>query len=652
MTMVTLGNLSQTAALLAGFAAMTLLLVGLMRNDLRFIEAGRRALFAIALFATMAAAALSRLFFTDAFQVEYVASYSDRALPLFYKATSFWAGQEGSLLFWGWVLSLYVGLVAWNTRAELRLKNTPYVYLVLAAVTSFFFLLLTTVSSPFALLPYTPADGQGLNPMLQNPGMIFHPPALFLGYIGFTIPFAYAIAAMISGRLDQDWLRKTRRWNVLSWIFLTIGIILGGQWAYVELGWGGFWAWDPVENASFIPWLISTAFIHTAIIQERRNVMKVWNMVLIVLTFVACIFGTYLVRSGILQSVHDFGATGLGGYFLFFMIVVSLASILLIAESYGELRTGHPLESLLSRESTFLFNNVVLLAIAFSTLFGTLFPLVSEMVTGKKLTVGEPFFNQVNTPLFLVLLAITGFCPLISWRKASADNLKKNFLLPFFLALASGVALAIAGVRGFYPLLSFTLCVFVAATIVREFAAGTRARQRLTGEGAATALLRGVWKLRRRYGGYIAHMGLVFMVVGITGSTAFKLEKEATLRMGESMTIGDYRLEYTTFDTFKKRNRTVYAATIAVTKNGVPLGEMQTERRFYINARQPTTEVSLRTTLKEDLYLTMPMIGRGNVITLKAAVNPLLLWGWIGGGLMVLGGVMAIIPSRRRRQAA
>ncbi len=650
--MVTFGDLSQSAAFITGLSAMVLLLTGLMRNDLRFIEAGRRALAGVAVFATMAAFALSRLFMTDNFQVEYVASYSDRALPLFYKATSFWAGQKGSLLFWAWVLSLYIALVTWNTRKETTRKNTPYIYLILAGIVSFFFLLLITVSSPFELLQFMPKDGKGLNPMLQNPGMIFHPPTLFLGYIGFTIPFAYALAALISGRLDPDWLKKTRRWNILSWIFLTIGIILGGQWAYVELGWGGFWAWDPVENASFIPWLVSTAFIHTSIIQERRNIMKVWNMSLIVLTFLSCIFGTYLVRSGILQSVHDFGATGLGGYFLVFMIVAALGSIILIAESYSELKTNHSLESLLSRESTFLFNNVILLAIAFSTLFGTMFPLISEMVTGKKLTVGEPFFNMVNTPLFLLLLAITGLCPLISWRKASVDNLKQNFLLPFGLALSGGAVLFTFGIRELYPLLAFTLSLFVSATILLEFIGGARARKKLTGEGLLLAFPKVIWKMRRRYGGYIVHFGIVLMVVGITGSTAFKLEKEVTLQRGQTMTIGDYTLQYNDFKSFQDRNRTVYAATLGVTKNGKPAGDITTERRYYINAKQPTTEVSLRISPKEDLYLTMPMIGEQNEITIKAAVNPLLVWGWVGGVFMVLGGIMAIIPAGSRRQTA
>jgi cytochrome c-type biogenesis protein CcmF len=646
--MVTFGNLSQTAAFIILLSAMGLTLTGLMRNDLRYIESGKRALAASAIFASLAAFSLFVLFMTDSFQVEYVAKYSDKALPFFYKATSFWAGQKGSLLFWAWVLSLYAALVVFNTRNEKHRKATPYIYLILAGILSFFFLLLTMVSNPFELLSYTPPDGQGLNPMLQNPGMIFHPPTLFLGYIGFTIPFAYAMAAMISGKLDPDWLRKTRRWNVLSWIFLTIGIILGGQWAYVELGWGGFWAWDPVENASFIPWLVATAFIHTAIIQERRNIMKVWNMSLIVLTFVLCIFGTYLVRSGVLQSVHDFGATGLGGYFLVFLVIVTMSAILLIAESYGELRTKHSLESFLSRESTFLFNNVILLAIAFATFFGTIFPLISELVTGNKLTVGEPFFNQVNTPLFLLLLLITGVCPLIGWRKSSPNNLKKNFLVPFAVTIIGTIVLLVAGIRGFYPLTAFALSIFVSTTIIKEFAGGAKARQKLTRESFVTAFPRMLWSLRRRYGGYIVHFGMVLMVVGITGSTAFKKEKETTLQRGESMTIGAYNLLYKDFKNYQDRNRNVYAAVLGVTKNGAVLDDIATERRYYINAKQPTTEVSLRSTLIEDLYLTMPMIGTNNEITIKAAVNPLLLWGWIGSCLMVLGGIMAIIPSRGR----
>jgi cytochrome c-type biogenesis protein CcmF len=650
--MTALGNYSQVGAFVASMASLVLILTGLKRNDLRLIESGKRALSSTAILATMAAAALTWLFMTDSFQVEYVASYSDRALPIFYKATAFWAGQKGSLLFWAWVLSLYAALVAFNTRREIRQKTSPYIYLVMAAILSFFFLLLTTVSNPFKLLNFVPPDGQGLNPMLQNPGMIFHPPALFLGYIGFTVPFAYAVAAMVAGKHDPGWLKKTRAWNVLSWIFLTIGIILGGQWAYVELGWGGYWAWDPVENASFIPWLVATAFIHTAIIQERRNIMKVWNMVLIVLTFVLCIFGTYLVRSGILQSVHDFGATGLGGYFLVFLVVALLGGILLIAESYRDLKSHNTLESLLSRESTFLFNNVILLALAFATLFGTVFPLISEAVTGTKMTIGEPFFNQVNTPLFLILLLITGICPMIGWRRASADNLRKNFLFPLISAAAAGIVMFVLGIRGFYPLTAFTLSVFVAVGILREFVDGTLARSRLTGEAAYVAFPKVVWRMRRRYGGYIVHLGIVLIIIGITGSSAYKLEKEATLTRGQSMAIGNYELRYDDFRNFQDRNRDVYAATLAVTRNGEPAGTISPERRYYVNAKQPTTEVSLRTGPVEDLYITMPAIGRNQEITIKAAVNPLLFWGWIGSGLLVVGGVFAIIPTRRRRSRA
>ena len=647
-----LGSYSIYLALAFSLASIAMLLLGVTRNDFRYLLSGRRALGLTALFTTLAAAALTYLFATDRFDIQYVYSYSDRALPLFYKLTAFWAGQSGSLLLWAWVLSLFALVVVHNTRHDLENRGTPYIYLVLGGTLSFFLLLLAILSDPFvatATRGFTPPDGQGLNPMLQNPGMIFHPPTLFLGYVGFTVPFAYAVAAMVTGRVDETWLRKTRVWNVLSWVFLTIGIILGGQWAYVELGWGGYWAWDPVENASFIPWLVATAFIHTAVIQERRNIMRVWNMVLIVLTFVLCIFGTYLVRSGILQSVHDFGATGLGGFFLAFMFFTLAGGVILIISSYHDLKTDHSLESYLSRESTFLFNNVVLLALAFSTLFGTMFPLLSEAVTGNKLTVSQPFFNRVNTPLFLALIFLTGLCPLIGWRKASADNLKKNFLVPLAITVTGAVGLFMAGVRSVYPMLAFTLSIFVTTTIGREFWTGTRARARLTGESAMVAFPRLLWRMRRRYGGFVAHLGVVVMVIGITGSNAYKVENQATLRKGQRMSVGDYVLRYDRLGTYSDRNREVFVATMSVFKNGRSLGTIRPEKRFYSKADQPTTEVSLRSTLLEDLYVTMPNISDKTVITVRAAVNPLLVWVWIGSFIMVTGGVMAIIPRRRKR---
>lgn len=646
--MIIFGTLSQFAALFFTLFAMGLLLAGLRRNNSRLVEAGKRGLISAAVATTMTSIALSYLFLSDSFQVEYVASYSDRALPLFYKLTAFWAGQKGSLLFWAWVLSIFIVMVIYNNRKEADDHNTPYIYLVMAATLAFFLFLLCTISSPFETLSFTPRDGNGLNPMLQNPGMIFHPPLLFFGYIGFTVPFAYAIAAMITGNTGADWIRKTRAWNVLSWIFLSIGIILGGQWAYVELGWGGYWAWDPVENASFIPWLVSTAFIHTAIIQERRGIMKVWNLVLILLTFSLCIFGTYLVRSGVLQSVHDFGATGLGGYFLFFLAVVLIGGIYLLAESYGEFKMPGSVESYLSRESTFLFNNVILLSLAFATLLGTVFPIISEAVTGNKITVGQPFFNQVNTPLFLMLVLLTGICPLIGWRKASIENLRRNFLRPAATALLSGIIMAVFGVREPYALLAFTLSAFVGATIIQEYVTAIRSRKKLTGESSPSAALKLLWRMRRRYGGHIVHFGLAVMVVGIAASSAYKLEAQGTLKKGETLAIGDFVLQYESFRVFEKYNRTVYAAKLGVFKDGVRIDEMEAERRNYINAKQPTTEVAIRSTLLQDLYVTMPGIGRGDEITLKVAVNPLLIWIWFGSCLMVLGGILAIIPSRRK----
>ncbi len=376
--------------------------------------------------------------------------------------------------------------------------------------------------------------------------------------------------------------------------------------------------------------------------------MKVWNMVLIQLTFILCLFGTYLVRSGVLQSVHDFGATGLGGYFLFFIIIVLVGGIYLLAESYSEFKTPGSIESYLSRESTFLFNNVILLALAFATLLGTVFPILSEAVTGNKLTVGQPFFNQVNTPLFLLLVLITGICPLIGWRKASTTNLKKNFMFPGIAAILAGIIMVAFGVRQPYALLAFVLSAFVGGTIIQEYVTAIRSRKKLTGESSPGTAVKILWKMRRRYGGHIVHFGLAMMVVGIAASSAYKLESQATLKRGETMSIGDFTLEYEDFRQYEKFNRTVYAAKLGVFRDGKRIDEMEAERRYYINAKQPTTEVTLRSTLAEDLYVTMPGIGQGNEITLKVAVNPLLIWIWFGSSLMVVGGILAIIPSRRR----
>jgi cytochrome c-type biogenesis protein CcmF len=624
-----------------------------MRNDGRLISSGRRAMILTAGSLTISSISLAYLFMADVFKVGYVASYSDRALPIFYKMTAFWAGQKGSLLFWAWIAALIAAVVVFNTRKEVHERNTPYIYLVLTGTLNFFLYLLVMVTNPFDVLANVPMDGNGLNPMLQNPGMIFHPPTLFLGYVGFTVPFAYAVAAMVSGRQDDHWLKKTRAWNVVSWIFLTIGIILGGQWAYVELGWGGYWAWDPVENASFIPWLVATAFIHTTIIQERRNIMKVWNMTLIVLTYVLCIFGTYLVRSGILQSVHDFGATGLGGYFLIFMVTLLFGGGALIVFSFNELKTDHTFDSYLSRESTFLFNNVILLSLAFATLFGTMFPLISELVKGTKVTVGPPFFNRVNTPLFMALVLITGLCPLIGWRKASLSNLKKNFLLPVGAAVFAAAAMFLAGIKDLYPLVGFTLTVFLITTIIQEFWTGTRARARLNSEAMAVAFPRLLWQMRRRYGGFVAHLGLAIMVVGIIGSSFYKVENQATLLRNQSMEVGDYTLRYDEMKRFKDRNRDIYAAVLTIFKDGNNLGKIMTEKRFYSKADNPTTEVAVRSTLLEDLYITMPAFGTEKwEITLDAAVNPLMIWVWIGSFIMLLGGVISIIPRLRKKEVS
>ena len=412
----------------------------------------------------------------------------------------------------------------------------PYVAGVTSAVVAFFVSVMLFGSNPFERLPFTPADGRGLNPQLQNVGMVIHPPMLYLGYISITIPFAFAVAALLSRRLDTGWIQAIRKWTLVSWLFLSIGITLGMWWAYVELGWGGYWAWDPVENASFLPWLTMTAFLHSVMIQEKRGMLKRWNLGLIIGTFLLSIFGTFITRSGVIASVHSFTQSNVGYFFLAFLVVAAVLSFTLLYTRWPLLEAEVQLESMLSREAAFLFNNLLLVGIAFSVLWGTLFPILSEAVRGSKITVGPPFFNRVNIPLGLLLLALTGIGPLIAWRKASTANLRRQFVTPLSTGTVTLVALVAAGVRDWYAVMALALCGFVAGTIVQEFWRGVRARRRMHGESVPLAFFRLIERNRRRYGGYIVHAGILIYFAAFAGM-AFKVEREATLKPGESIAL-------------------------------------------------------------------------------------------------------------------
>src|SRR5213080_2221987 len=544
--MTLLGTLALWLALLVGVWGALAGFVGGLNGRADLAHSARHAVFAMCGALLVAVVSLEWALFQHDFNVEYVAAYTSQNLPVFYTWSALYAGQKGSLLFWATVLSLF-GSLAMVFTARRHREYLPYVAAVVCSVAAFFIsVMLFAHANPFRRLPYTPLDGSGLNPQLQNPGMVFHPPMLYLGYISITIPFAFAMAALLSQRLDVDWLVAIRKWTLLSWLFLSVGICLGMWWAYVELGWGGYWAWDPVENASLLPWLTMTAFLHSVMIQEKRGMLKKWNLALIIGSWLLSIFGTFITRSGVISSVHSFTQSNVGYFFLFFLIAAGTASFALYATRLPLLDAEARLESMVSREASFLFNNLLLVGIAFSVLWGTLFPILSELVQGTKVTVGPPFFNQVNVPLGLALLALTGIGPLIAWRRASLPNLQRQFAVPVTVGVFTVLVLLVAGMRDGYALVAIALGGFVAGTVVQEFARGARARH-------------------RQYGGYIVHTGMVILFIAFAGM-AFKTETEATLRPGESAVLKSpygwtYTFTHLGVSQYDALNRQVTAAT-------------------------------------------------------------------------------------------
>ena len=649
-----LGRISLILALPMAVYVIAASIIGIKKKDLRFVISARRGIYAVFFLVGFASFTLFNAFITDDFSLKYVAAYSEISQNIHYKISAFWGGNEGSLLFWLLGLTIFSALMAFQNRKDKNHRFIPYTYVVLMTIACFFLVLTTYTTNAFTHLPpdYIPPDGRGLNPMLQTYAMTIHPPALLWGYVCFSIPFAFAIAALISRELDSTWIKKTRRWTLFAWTILGAGNILGAWWAYDELGWGGFWAWDPVENASFMPWLLATAYLHSVMIQERRNMLKVWNMFLIITIFSLTIFGTFLVRSGVLQSVHDFGVSEMGPYFIVFMAIMAIIAFGLLFYRFDDLRnTNNQLESFISRESTFLLNNLILLGLAFATFWGTMFPLISELFTGNKITVGPPFFAQVNTPLFLTLLIINGICPLIGWRKASLDNLKKNFIPPTIIMVITIILLLVSGIRHVYAILSFSFSAFVLVTIGMEYYRGIKARKKLKGEGPLKALAMLLLKQRRRYGGYVVHIGIVLLFIGVTGSTVFVKENAKSLRKGESMKIGQYTL---TYDDIKAREKPSYYAVVvflSVFKDGIKVDTIEPEKRWYNKfPEEPTSEVALKRSLKEDLFVLLAGLERDGTITVKAIINPLINWMWIGGIVAALGGLYLLLPEGRRKR--
>src|SRR5262245_57502114 len=532
--MTELGRLAVCLALICGIFSIAASIRGALTRRPDVMRVGEHAAFAVFGLVALAVVILLRALLTHDFSLEYVAAYSSSTLPTNYVFAALWGGQKGSLLFWSFMLSLFATIVQLQNRERNR-ELMPWVTATMMTVAVFFLGLVTFITDPFERLPTPAFEGADLNPLLQNYWMMIHPPSLYTGYVSASVPFAFAIAALATGRLGDQWIRSTRRWALFSWFFLSLGNLFGAMWAYEVLGWGGYWAWDPVENAAFMPWLVSTAYLHSVMIQEKKDMLRVWNMVLVLLTFSLTIFGTFLTRSGVISSVHSFTQSGLGPFFIGFLLLVLLTAGGLVAYRLPELRTSGTIESFFSREAAFLFNNLILVGIAFAVFWGTVFPVLSEWVRGVKITVGPPFFNRVNAPLGIVLLFLAGVGPIIAWRKASPKNLRRAFVGPVASGLVAAVLLRLAGVPLGYAHATFALACFVLATVVQEFWRGMRARQAMLGEAPARALGRLVGKNRRRYGGYVIHIGIVSIFVGIAASNAFRIEATQALRPGETM---------------------------------------------------------------------------------------------------------------------
>jgi len=671
-----LGSFCLLFALALSIYSFAVGIIGVVRKDrvgYRLAETARRAGIASFVAVTGAALALVWAALNNDFSVAYILHHSNRALPTPYKLAALWSGQEGSLLFWAWLLSGYGFVLRLRHKVDQRLVATTS--MILAGIQIFFLVLVVFVARPFGMMDRVAADGNGLNPLLQYAEMVIHPPMLYLGYVGFSVPFAFALAALIMKYPGEKWIHITRRWTMVTWLFLTCGIFLGAHWAYAVLGWGGYWGWDPVENASLLPWLSGTAFLHSVMMQEKRGMMKVWNVWLIFTTFMLSIFGTLLTRSGIVQSVHAFAQSSIGQWFAGdfgwtgtpwhsipyvypgFLEIVFGVCLWFYLKNRKHLQSENKLESLVSRESSFLFNNLVLLAACFAVLCGTLFPILSEWVRGYKITVGAPFFNKVMIPIGLFLIFLTGVGPLLAWRNTSMGSLRKNFAIPAGLALVMAIVLPLVGVspRGdmahFYSWLTFVLSTLVIATIASEFIRGGRVLQGKLQTNIFGAMYHLTRRNMRRYGGYVVHFGVVLVVIGVAGQ-AFNQEKEQEMGLGDKLQVGHYTLVGQEYSQDDNANYESQSALLDVYKDGKYLTRLDPETRIFKVSRQPNHIVANYSTLREDLYV----IYEGNNPDtghpiIKAFVNPLVAWVWIGVVVIIFGTGLALVPNAQQMRS-
>ena len=626
----------------------------------RLGETARRA--GIASFIAMCCAAFALVWaaFTNDYSVAYILHHTNRTLPIAYKFSALWSGQEGSLLLWAWLLTGYGFVLRMRHKVDVRLS--AYASTILAGVQVFFLLLLNFAALPFTLQPGPLAqDGFGLNPLLQYPEMVIHPPMLYLGYVGFSVPFAFALGALMMRYPGEKWIQITRRWTMVAWLFLTCGIILGMHWAYAVLGWGGYWGWDPVENASLMPWLTGTAFLHSVMMQEKRGMMKGWNVWLIFTTFILTILGTLLTRSGLVSSVHAFAESDIGNWFVGFLVLVLAVCLFTYLYNRDHLKNENHLESLVSRESSFLFNNLVLLAACFTVLWGTLFPVLSEFVQGSKVTMGAPFYNRVAVPIGIFLLFLTGVGPLLAWRSTSLRAIRRNFVLPCIAIIVTTLVLIIAGVRpwsadtqaagdvgsSIYALVCIALGVGVITAIAAEFLRGANVVHTQTGKNLFESTILLTRRNTRRYGGYLIHFGVVIMFIGLAGS-AFNQSKEAEMSFGDSMNVGGYKVVCQSYSEDSNANYDSQFALLDVYHNGKLITRLAPERRVYFvntDHAQPSTVVAIHSSLENDLYVVFEGTNPDNQKPIiKFFINPLVNWIWVGVVIVIFGTFIALVP--------
>ena len=641
----TLGHSSILLALLFAVWGIINPILGARFNHQRYSNFTRWAILAQFVLVTLAAISLIYALITTDFSLRYVAFNTTRATPIYYRVTGLWGALEGSLMLWEWILIIFSGLVAWLYR-DRQPETMPWVLMIFSIISAFFLVVIAFVSNPFETISPVPMDGRGLNPLLEDANMMTHPPLLYTGFVGLTVPYAFAMAALIRGKLDDAWIVATRRWTITAWFFLTAGNLVGAWWSYHVLGWGGYWAWDPVENAAFMPWLPATAFLHSVQVQERRGMLKVWNLSLIIIAFSLTIFGTFLTRSGILSSIHAFSSGPVGSVFLVFLAFVLLGSFGLLAFRADLLKGQPELDSMVSRESAFLLNNIVLVSALFTIFLGTIFPLLSEAIAGTQVSVGAPYFNSVTVPLFLLLVFLMAIGPMIAWRRASWDNLKRNFFFPAIGALLFGVALFVWKVHDFFPLLGFTLLAFVVLTIAYDTGLALRARRRIAGEGIIHGLITLARRNQRRYGGLVVHLGVVLIILGIAGSMTYSLEREATMNLREHLNVGPYLIEFEGLKGSQQPTHFRVEGSFKVFHQGDAWGVLSPALKFFPSQQAPVGRAVHRSTISEDIYLILSGFSEldKNQATLKVLVRPLVVWIWIGGFVIALGTLLAILP--------